>query len=182
MGTINLTMVINEAGEKKISQYGQWDGYPSGVGVGVLSFLSDAEKVKKLKEKLPLVRFLDIEGRDKDFLDAYNSNANKAPYLGDPEHRTPEQIRWWDTYQTRDLAETILTNVADSTDSEILLMDRTDTATKGGLVEWSYVINFKENTLTIYGLIDADPVKTYSLDALPSEEDFIKELEGEDEE
>ena len=41
MGTRNLTMVINQKGEKKVAQYGQWDGYPSGVGVSVLNFLKN---------------------------------------------------------------------------------------------------------------------------------------------
>jgi len=38
MGTRNLTMVISN-GETKVAQYGQWDGYPSGNGVIVLEFL-----------------------------------------------------------------------------------------------------------------------------------------------
>ena len=45
MGTRNLTMVINQEGETKVAQYGQWDGYPSGVGASVLSFLKNKELV-----------------------------------------------------------------------------------------------------------------------------------------
>jgi len=40
MGTRHLIQV-NYNGEKKIAQYGQWDGYPSGQGVSVLLFLTD---------------------------------------------------------------------------------------------------------------------------------------------
>lgn len=38
MGTRGLTQVILD-GEYKISQYGQWDHYPSVAGVKVLDFL-----------------------------------------------------------------------------------------------------------------------------------------------
>ena len=47
MGTRGLTQVILD-GEYKISQYGQWDHYPSGAGVEVLDFLRtmDADAFK----------------------------------------------------------------------------------------------------------------------------------------
>lgn len=51
MGTRNLTMVISN-GETKVAQYGQWDGYPEGEGTTALKFLSttDLKKFKdKLK-------------------------------------------------------------------------------------------------------------------------------------
>ena len=60
MGTRNLTMVINQEGEKKVTQYGQWDGYPSGVGVRVLKFLKNKEVFDKFKANLSKVRFLEI--------------------------------------------------------------------------------------------------------------------------
>ena len=43
MGTRNLTMVIQDH-ETKISQYGQWDGYPEGQSLTILSFLQEKEK------------------------------------------------------------------------------------------------------------------------------------------
>ena len=67
MGTRNLTMVINQEGEKKVAQYGQWDGYPSVVGLGVLNFLKR-------------VRFLDEEGIDKELVESYNKNVSRGLY------------------------------------------------------------------------------------------------------
>ena len=48
MGTRNLTMVISN-GETKVAQYGQWDGYPEGQGVTALNFLinNDMGKFKE---------------------------------------------------------------------------------------------------------------------------------------
>ena len=56
MGTRNLTMVIHKE-EIKIAQYGQWDGYPEGNGVTILTFLRNKERVKKLTNKLKNIRF-----------------------------------------------------------------------------------------------------------------------------
>lgn len=177
MGTRNLTMVIDQQGQTKVAQYGQWDGYPSGVGVGVLKFLKNKDAFDKFKTKLTKVRFLDEEGVDKDFIDSYNKNA--PDWSNDIDKRTEEQIRWWNTYCTRDLAEEVLTNISNSMDKEILLINREDTAKKDGWVKYSYVINLKENTFGIYGHIDKQPIKVYSLDSLPEESTFLSELEGE---
>jgi hypothetical protein len=38
MGTRHLTMVVSN-NETKVAQYGQWDGYPEGQGVTILTFL-----------------------------------------------------------------------------------------------------------------------------------------------
>lgn len=40
MGTRNLTAVYLD-GQYKVAQYGQWDGYPEGQGITVLTFLRD---------------------------------------------------------------------------------------------------------------------------------------------
>lgn len=178
MGTRNMIMVIDQEGVKKVAQYGQWDGYPSGVGVGLLEFLKDKEMFERMKKNLKKVRFIDEEGVDKDFINSYNKNAPE--WSNDPDNRTPEQKHWFSKYISRDLAEEILTNIADSEDSEIILLDRTETATSGGWVEWSYVVNLKENTLTVYEHIDAEPIKIYNLDNLPEANIFIKDLENDE--
>ena len=180
MGTRNLTMVINQEGETKVAQYGQWDGYPSGVGVSVLSFLKNKELVEKLKSKLSIVRFLDEEGVDKEFIESYNKNAPE--WSNQPDNRTEEQKRWFATYCVRDLADEVLVNIANSEDNEIVLINRENAAKTDGWVEYSYVINFKDNTFDVYEHIDQPPMKAYSLDKLPEEDVFIKELEGVEEE
>ena len=45
MGTRNLTMVISN-GETKVAQYGQWDGYPEGQGATALNFLINNDMVE----------------------------------------------------------------------------------------------------------------------------------------
>ena len=174
MGTRNLTMVINKEGETKIAQYGQWDGYPSGVGLGVLSFIKDKKMFNKLKKNLSKVRFLDRENIDKEFAESYDKNSPQ--WSNEPDNRTEEQKYWFETYCSRDLAEKVLENIAHSKDKEIILLNSEDTAKNDGWVEYSYVINLNKNTFECYYHIDEEPIKVYSLDELPDEDDFITDL------
>lgn len=60
MGTRGLTQVILD-GEYKISQYGQWDNYPSGAGVEVLDFLRTMD-ADAFKDKLRALDTSPVEG------------------------------------------------------------------------------------------------------------------------
>lgn len=100
-----------------------------------------------------------------------------------PDNRTEEQKRWFSTYYSRDLAEKILTNIANSADEEIILMDRENIAKDDdGRVKYSYVINLKENTFGVYKCLDQEPMKVYKLDELPEEDVFVSELKAVEEE
>ena len=46
MGTRHQQKVIDSKGKLRISQYGQWDGYPSGQGVDIIRFLRGFDKAK----------------------------------------------------------------------------------------------------------------------------------------
>lgn len=170
----SLTMVIDQEGEKKVAQYGQWDGCPSGVGIGILRFLKDKDLFEKFKTNLSKVRFLDEEGVDKDFIENYNKNASQWSY--EPDNRTKEQKLWFSNYCSRDLAEKVLINIAYSNDEEIILMDRENTAKGDRWVEYSYIINLKENTLGVYKHIDQKPIKVYKLNDMPEEDVFVSDL------
>lgn len=68
MGTRNLTMVIEQE-KPKVAQYGQWDGYPEGQGLTVLEFLHNCD-LNVFREKLQKLRFVSGEEIKKIYEDA----------------------------------------------------------------------------------------------------------------
>jgi hypothetical protein len=59
MGTRHLTVVILKE-EPKVAQYGQWDGYPKGQGLTILNFLKESD-LKKFKNEILKCQFLSNE-------------------------------------------------------------------------------------------------------------------------
>lgn len=177
MGTRNMTLVIDRSGVKKVAQYGQWDGYPSGVGVKILEFLRNKELLAKFEDNLSKVRFLDIEGADKAFIDDYNSKSPK--WSNEPDNRSQEQKEWFASFCHRDLAEVVLTNIANFQGDEILLINREHAAFGlESIVEYSYIIDLKNQKLLVKVRIDdKNSLGEYNLSDLPTDEDFIKALE-----
>jgi len=180
MGTRNLTMVIDQEGETKVAQYGQWDGYPDGVGISLLEFLRNAELFEKLKSKLKDVRFLDSKGKDKEFSESYDKNAPE--WSNQADNRTPEQIKWFKNYCHRDLAEGVLKNIAESDDEEIILIDKSEFGKDSVFCEWCYVVDLKKNQLIVYNDLNSEPLKSFDLSNLPTEDEFLNEFKDDEEE
>ena len=201
MGTRHLVAVqIN--GEYKVAQYGQWDGYPEGQGVRVLEFLRNTD-IELFKKRLSNVRFFD-ETKDRDFIDSYNKNA--PGWSSDPDNRTEEQKRWHSLFQSRDLGAKILTNIANSGDDDILLKNAISFAADSLFCEFAYVIDFDKNTFEVFRGFNKDElgseerfsgldlsedaneykqvkfIKSFSLNNLPTKEEFLNEFKNEDEE
>lgn len=168
MGTRNLTSVI-QSKKVKIAQYGQWDGYPEGQGLTVLDFLKKKGNIDKLKKKLKIVRFLKPNGRDKKFSEEYDKNAPE--WSSEPDKRTPEQLKWFKSYITRDLGADILNAIISSSDKEIVLRDEWAFRKDDLFCEWHYCIDLDKKTLTVNNL------KTYKLDKLPTKKKFLKDFE-----
>jgi hypothetical protein len=202
MGTRNLTVVIDKNNETKVAQYGQWDGYPDGQGVTILSFISENANLKKLSDNLSKVRFLDRNGVDKSFMEEYSKNAPE--WSNEPDNRTEEQKRWFKTYMSRDIAGEILEVIANSGDDEIKLENSISFAADSLFCEYAYVVDLSKNTFEVYSgynkkelteterFHDLKPekdseytpvclAKTYPLNELPSQDVFIKDFEEEDE-
>jgi hypothetical protein len=201
MGTRHLIAVVEDE-QYKVAQYGQWDGYPDGQGIAVLGFLSEPNNIKKLKEALKRVRFLDHEGVDKEFVESYNKNVPE--WSNQPDNRTPKQKRWWKIFQHRNLGADILSNIISVKDKEILLTNRVAFAGDSLFCEYAYIIDLDKETFEIYEGFNKEPLsgderfkdapkedsseyypiklwKSFDLNALPSKETFLWELRDEEE-
>ena len=167
MGTRHCTIVKLD-GETKVGQYGQWDGYPSGQGATILSFLKSAD-MNKFKDQLRKTRFLTKEeikktwkecgAGDSDWvgLDVADKHTEKYPAL------------------SRDTGAEVLQLIYDGKAYEL---DNDEDFIKDEVsCEWAYEINLDDNTLRVMNGAD----KVYNLNELPKESDFIAELENYDE-
>jgi len=174
MGTRNLTMVINKEGETKIAQYGQWDGYPEGQGVTILNFLKSAD-LEQLNKKLKNCTWVTQEQFDQFYKDAGHDGGQWVNM------EVSDRMKSAHPQLNRDMAAEVLEHVYNS-EKDVLLQNSEAAGKKGSWVEWSYIINLKENTLSVHGHIDEPAIKVYKLDALPEEKRFISDFEENDEE
>ena len=180
MGTRHLTVVVVD-GEFKVAQYGQWDGYPSGQGSDILAFLY-INDMDKFREAARATRFITDE-------------ESKAI---DKKHGTE-----WKRYYpqlSRDVGSDILKMVYEGTTE---LYDSSDFANDSLFCEYAYVIDLDNNVLEVYEGFNHEKIlegrflskdsndseyepvkliKTYGLDDLPMEEEFLSDLEPAEEE
>ncbi len=163
MGTRNLTCVIKD-GEYKIAQYGQWAGYPTGQGQTIVEFLLKKGNTESLEKSLSKLRYLDREGIDKDFIEEYSKNA--------PDNRTPDQIKWWSLYMSRDIGAKILQAIAYSEDEEIIIANRINFANDSLFCEFAFVINLDTKELEVFKGFNTKPLgktERFYSDEIPEE-------------
>lgn len=193
MGTRHLTMVIHNH-ETKISQYGQWDGYPESQGVTVLSFLKEKENIDKLKEILPKIRF-ENEQDIKEKEEFSKSIGAREEWVNIPQADLYKQKYPLDS---RDIGGAILEKLLEyQNEDEIVLVDAEGFAADSLFCEWAYVVDLDNYTLEVYRgfnesrLTSKDrfynlhkvhqrfyPIKilkTFSLEKLPDVEKFVSE-------
>lgn len=199
MGTRGLTMVIHEE-KTKVAQYGQWDHYPSGQGVHVLNFLK-TKNLNQFKEQLKKIKFIDEE-KDKEIDEFMKSIGSKDGWM------TSEQAEKYHKaypYLTRDHGAAILDRILESTDDVIWLRDSTDFAGDSLFCEYAYVIDLDKEKFEVYQGFNQQPleegerfknvkvdekseytpvrkIKEFDFNDLPTEDDFVSQCEGEDEE
>lgn len=179
MGTRNLTCVVLN-GEYKVAQYGQWDGYPSGQGITALKFLRDLDR------------------------DSFVAKVAAARWITDEEAEALGS-RWKETHGhlSRDHGAKILKLVTDA-DAGIQLGNGLDFAADSLFCEWAYVIDLDKNTFEVFKGFNEQPlaegerfaflsgkaereytpvrhVHTFNLGALPTDEEFLAQVEPKDE-
>jgi hypothetical protein len=182
MGTRNLTAVMID-GEYKIAQYGQWDGYPSGQGVTALEFLRETD-LDKFKEACRNTRFL--TEKECDEIDEKYGTEWKKHY--------PQLSR----DNGADILGIVFSGVTE-------LQNKIGFAGDSLFCEYAYVVDLDAGTFEIYEGFNKDPItegrfvsgapeleksgeyepvkliKTYQLNDLPNKDDFLADLEPDDE-
>lgn len=197
MGTRNLTAVMVD-GVYKIAQYGQWDGYPEGQGKTALAFakehLSTPEGRAAFKRACMRVRFV----TDPAEYDSMNEAAGVKPRGGMITLAESDRLNRMFPFFDRDHGAKILGMVLGST-GEVRMKNSIDFAGDSLFCEWAYVIDLDKLTLEVFKGFNMKPVpigerfaeakyepssdertyfpvrlvESFSLDALPSNKEFV---------
>ncbi len=160
MGTRHLTMVVHKK-KIRVAQYGQWDGYPSGQGKTVISFVlskllfkNDCEKFEQAvgmtkKITAPVLKQMWVEcGADPE------SDTVSFPIADKFHARHPELSR--DT--GAEVLKIILTKYIGYPDAPILLKDDRAFAGDSLMCEWIWLLDLDTKTLEVYRGFNTKPV------------------------
>lgn len=169
MSTRSLTVVYSD-GKHVVAQYGQYDGYPDGKGSTALQFCLDYLQCHQgrelFKKKLKNVEFFKSGSCEENVYTQSGDGSNVLQMIADaPAH------------------------------AKIVLEDDLEFAADSLFCEWVYVIDLDKCTFEVYEGFNKKPLSdgerfkhlavvengyyqvrriiTYSLDALPIEEDFL---------
>jgi len=151
MGTRHFQVVIDKEGNEKVKQYGQWDGYPEGQGVDILTFLSiNKPKLKEYQENLKKIGVM--TPAEMEIVDEVDDWPNKYPHL------------------SRDCGSRIHQMILEDKVPKVVLMDK---AEANRWCEGFYTIDFQKNVFIAeyYGTI-----KEYPLNKLPSKAKFLRDF------
>lgn len=195
MGTRNLTIVYLD-GEYKVAQYGQWDGYPERNGLEVLRFLKDMDE-EKFRAAVRKTSFADPKKLDA-LWEKYGAVGGVIS--------VEDAIKFGEAYPQfyRDTGPEILSIIMKHPEG-IELQDDLTFAADGLYCEWAWVIDLDKRTFEGYKGFSSEPlteqdrfyflrdleengysgvrlVAEWSIDELPSDEDFLAAFKENDEE
>lgn len=198
MGTRHLIGAVID-GDFKIAQYGQWDGYPSGQGLGVLEFLRTVD-LPDFKEQVRGLRWA-TQADEQAMDDALGTGGSSWITM-----EQADELRRNYPAMSRDTGSSILTLVADG-DVQVV-RDSRSFALDSLFCEWAYVIDLDRDVLEVYRGFQQTPpqkgrwagqwdefvwrenkdyryyavelVAEYPLGALPDGDEFVYQLGKED--
>lgn len=152
MGTRHSTVVFHD-GKYKVAQYGQWDGYVSGQGIGILAFLRDKMRGSFVPKALDKIFYpTDVQ------IEEYQSIIEKTPNAS---------IRSLYPSLSRDTGGDILELLQDSTEPVPLRLDINFLA-DSLFCEYAYIVDFDKGTFEVYRGFNKEPLtpedRFYSLE------------------
>lgn len=182
MGTRNLTCVYLN-GEYKVAQYGQWDGYPDGVGITILDTLRNTSLLG-LKQAVSECHFATEE--EKEHIQSLGTDwINHYPQM------------------SRDVGGEILNQIM--INNVRVLHNKLEFAKDSLFCEWAYVVDFDSEKFEVYDGFNQEPltesdrfyfgghmedngyypvkkVAEFDLNNLPTEEEFLDRFKVDDDE
>jgi hypothetical protein len=162
MGTRGLTKVIDKDNTLKVAQYGQWDHYPEGQGVKILSILTtDRYAVEELELALDKCYFTTEAERESIYSD-YNSKYPETTHMKKFSSMVPSL--------SRDTCGDIL-NVVRWSAGPIPLMDESEFENDDLFCEGVYEVNYNTNKfISKFGGVTVE----FPLDKLPTHEEYLQ--------
>ena len=142
MGTRHLTMVIRN-NETKVAQYGQWDGYPTGVGQTIVEFLMEKLNLELFEKALGECTFLsndEVRGRWEE-AGAKPGNNLVSMHIADKFKSLYPEL-------SRDTGAEVLELIQTGEARE--LVDSSSFAADSLFCEYAYVVDMDNKVLEIY--------------------------------
>lgn len=153
MGTRNLT-VVKSNNDIKVAQYGQWDGYPDGVGYDIVNFIVNND-LEKFKEKVDKLEFFTQEEIN-EINESEGNPFETYPYLsrdlgGKILHAIMHGEYIKPGYEWRDEEDTVYEFEIEK------LVNSVEFGTDSLFCEWAYVIDLDERELVVYKGFQKEP-------------------------
>lgn len=153
MGTRNLT-IVKYNDQIKVAQYGQWDGYPKGVGQGIVDFLHKTD-LNEFKEKIKACHFISQKKLEKMTAEQYGKLLNEHQQF------------------SRDTADKVLDMIMENKKKVFELRNAIDFGFDDLFCEWLYIIDLDKDRLFVrHNLLDPFCV-VYNLRNLPENLDAL---------
>ena len=171
MGTRHI-IKVKKNGKTWIGQYGQWDGYPTGQGEGVIEFIRDETYVEYLADNIDRGDIVPIT------IEQYNKKANKLAEFIKDDAMLNDMVNQMFVTSTfcRDAGYKCLRVFAKPfSGKKYAIVEE-----PSGWEEYQYIIDLDQETLRIEELRDKNPQSIqYAFAYLRqlSDEDVDKEME-----
>jgi len=183
LGTRGLVTFVTKDGVVK-SAYNQYDAYPEGVGVSVLSFVRKATTTENIKAVTRLIDNLTVVSQK---VEPTAQQISELSMFADTKVSTGELSEWY-----------VLLRRTQGNPAMILysghVEDMTDFGKDSLFCEWAYAINMQDNTFEVYegfqktpatkglwagshmkdGYGSVERVAVWPLNDLPSDEEFLR--------
>lgn len=156
MGTHNLTCVYMN-GEYKVAQYGQWDGYPSGQGATILTFLRERFDRSKFKDRACCT----YEPTQEQIIDLYveaGADRQRIENDGLVDFDISQRFGKENPTLSRDTGSKILEMIQESEADKIPIRNGISFAADSLFCEWAYVIDLDKNTFEVFEGFNKEPL------------------------